>query len=147
MNWIGRCGKGNASTLKFKDNYLHYTWHWFWHWGTGELGNNGVHFIDQARWGLGVEYPSSPYSRRQQFRYQMTETPDMGDVSFEFGDKLLTWEYRSWSGKAPMEPDYDVLFAGEKGFLALRGGSYSILDPKEKDRRRHRRIQRFQSSQ
>ncbi|HEX4794480.1 MAG TPA: Gfo/Idh/MocA family oxidoreductase [Humisphaera sp.] len=125
--------QGPAPRREFKDNYLHYTWHWFWNWGTGELGNNGVHFIDQARWGLGVEYPTRIAFTGGKFRYQDDqETPDMGDVSFEFGDKLLTWEYRSWSAKAPMEPDYDVLFAGEKGFMALRGGSYSIHDLKGK---------------
>jgi len=35
----------------------HYDWHWFWHWGNGELGNNGIHFLDILRWGLKAEHP------------------------------------------------------------------------------------------
>src|SRR5260370_772221 len=37
--------------------FVHYDWHWLWHWGNGELGNNGIHFLDILRWGLKVEYP------------------------------------------------------------------------------------------
>lgn len=33
--------------------YLHYQWHWFWETGNGEIGNNGPHTIDIARWALG----------------------------------------------------------------------------------------------
>jgi hypothetical protein len=32
---------------------LHYEWHWFWSTGNGEIGNNGAHTIDIARWALG----------------------------------------------------------------------------------------------
>ena len=33
---------------------LHYDWHWMWDYGNGDLGNQGIHQMDVARWGLGV---------------------------------------------------------------------------------------------
>jgi len=33
---------------------LHYDWHWVWPTGNGDLGNQGVHQVDIARWALGV---------------------------------------------------------------------------------------------
>ena len=41
--------QGPAPRKLFVDNLLHYHWHWRWHWGTGEIVNNGTHFIDLAR--------------------------------------------------------------------------------------------------
>jgi len=32
---------------------LHYDWHWIWDYGNGDLGNQGIHEMDKARWGLG----------------------------------------------------------------------------------------------
>jgi len=32
---------------------LHYDWHWVWPTGNGDLGNQGVHQVDIARWVLG----------------------------------------------------------------------------------------------
>lgn len=33
---------------------LHYDWHWVWATGNGDLGNQGIHQMDLARWSLGV---------------------------------------------------------------------------------------------
>ena len=33
---------------------VHYDWHWFWNYGNGDLGNQGIHQMDIARWALGV---------------------------------------------------------------------------------------------
>ena len=50
---------GAAPKLPFQKNRHHYTWHWWHNFGTGDAGNDGVHEIDIARWGLGVEtHPS-----------------------------------------------------------------------------------------
>ena len=46
-----------APREQYRDNIVHYHWHWFRKWGTGECGNNAVHFVDVARWCLGVEWP------------------------------------------------------------------------------------------
>jgi len=34
---------------------LHYDWHWVWPTGNGDLGNQGVHQVDMARWALGYD--------------------------------------------------------------------------------------------
>lgn len=34
---------------------VHYDWHWFWAYGNGDLGNQGIHQMDIARWFLGEE--------------------------------------------------------------------------------------------
>jgi len=126
--------QGPAPRRAFHDNIVHYKWHCFWHWGTGECGNNGVHMIDLARWGLGIDYPNvvSCTGGKYRFSEDDQQTPDTSVVTFNFGDKLMTWENRSWAARTPMEADYDVLFAGEKGFLAIRGSGYAILDHKGK---------------
>ena len=125
--------QGPAPARDFRDNIVHYNWHWFWHWGTGELGNNGVHYIDLARWGLGVDYPLRVSYTGGKYRYDDDqETPDQSMVTYDFGDTFMTWEQRSWSAQTKLDPDYEVLFCGEKGFLAIRDRGYTIHDLKGK---------------
>ena len=44
---------GPAPVKPFTRNHFHYNWHWFWDYGNGDLGNQGIHQLDIARWGLG----------------------------------------------------------------------------------------------
>jgi predicted dehydrogenase len=130
--------QGPAPRRAFRSNYLHYNWHWFWHWGNGELGNNGVHMIDLCRWGLDVRHPTGVRSAGGRYRFQDDqETPDTHHVAYDFADRgTIVWEGFSCnqypSGKAPA----DVLFLGENGSLAIRGGGYSVHDPKGKEVRK-----------
>jgi hypothetical protein len=52
--WLGPAPKSRP----FTKNRFHYNWHWFWDYGNGDLGNQGIHQVDIARWGLGVTYPT-----------------------------------------------------------------------------------------
>ena len=45
------CGPADMEPLRRKD--LHYKWHWVWNTGNGDLGNQGIHEMDLARWALG----------------------------------------------------------------------------------------------
>ncbi len=45
---------GPAPLKPFTRNRFHYNWHWIWDTGNGDIGNQGIHEVDIARWGLGV---------------------------------------------------------------------------------------------
>ncbi|SRR5699024_5475469 len=125
--------QGPAPRKAYKDNFLHYNWHWFWHWGTGEALNNGTHFVDIARWGLQVDYPTKVASAGGRYVYQDDwETPDTQIISMEFEDKAsITWEGRSCNGMKTEGSTVGVIFYGEKGSLQIDGGNaYKIYDLK-----------------
>ena len=129
--------QGPAPRRPFHSNYLHYNWHWFWHWGNGELGNNGIHFLDVCRWGLGVDLPVRVTSAGGHYRHQDDqETPDTHIVSYEFdGRKAMTWEGLSCS-RMPGGRIADVIFHGENGTLSINNGGYTIQDTAGKELRR-----------
>ncbi len=124
--------QGPAPERPFKDNIVHYNWHWHWHWGNGELGNNGVHAIDIARWGLDVTYPIRVTAGGGKYRHDDDQqTPDTMMVTFEFPEKkMITWEGLSWSPLGPHEGGFGISFHGTEGSLVIRGATYTIFDMK-----------------
>lgn len=127
--------QGPAPQRPFKDNLIHYNWHWHWHWGCGELGNNGVHGLDVARWGMQVDYPVHVSSSGGKYRWDDDqETPDTHVVAFDFPDKkTITWEGLSWSPLGPMDDGFGVTFHGDKGSLAILGSGYKVFDLSNKE--------------
>src|SRR5204862_1953108 len=88
--------QGPAPERGYRDNFLPYNWHWFWHWGTGELGNNGVHYLDLARWGLKVDAPRRVVCGGNRYHFNDDqETPDIYTVHYDYGDKAIAWEGQS----------------------------------------------------
>ncbi len=124
--------QGPAPRKPFKDNLIHYDWHWRWNWGTGEILNNGTHFIDLARWGLNVTYPLKVYSAGGRYQYQDDwETPDTQVAVFDFeGGKTLLWEGRSCNQRGINSMGSGVSFHGENGTLELLDDSYKIFNNK-----------------
>ena len=125
--------QGPAPRREYKDNIVHYNWHWFWHWGTGEALNNGTHFVDMLRWGLGVDYPTKVDSIGGRWRYQDDwETPDTQFITYQFGDSAAcSWEGRSCNTTPVDGYGVGVAFYGDTGTLFLSGGNeYRITDIK-----------------
>jgi predicted dehydrogenase len=122
--------QGPAPRAAFKDNLIHYNWHWFWNWGTGEIVNNGVHFLDLARWGLNVDYAKKAYSSGGRYQFKDDwQTPDTQIASFDFEDnKSILWEGRSCNRRGINEMGSGVSFHGENGTLELLDNSYKIYD-------------------
>ena len=126
--WQGPC-----TDKPFKDNLVHYNWHWHWHWGNGELGNNGVHAIDVARWGMQVDFPTRVVSAGGRYRFEDDqETADTHLTSFEFDKKLLVWEGLSWSPKGTEKTGFGVSFHGDKGTMILLDKKWEIYDIRNK---------------
>jgi predicted dehydrogenase len=44
---------GPAEMLPIRRKSFHYDWHWVWNTGNGDIGNQGIHEMDVARWFLG----------------------------------------------------------------------------------------------
>jgi len=92
---------GPAAKRAFSKNRFHYNWHWFWDTGNGDIGNQGIHEMDKARWGLGVKYPVKATAIGGHFMFDDDqETPNTLNSSFEFDEggkkKMLEFEVRHW---------------------------------------------------
>ncbi|HVU85796.1 MAG TPA: Gfo/Idh/MocA family oxidoreductase [Pirellulales bacterium] len=123
---------GPAPARPFNRNHFHYRWHWFWQYGTGELGNNGVHGLDLARWGLGVDMPTSVVSSgAKQFFDDDQVTPDTQVVCYEYPGLTLMWEHRTWSPYGMNGSTFGVEFHGAEGVVTTDGRTWSIHRPKE----------------
>jgi predicted dehydrogenase len=138
---------GPAPKRAFSKNRFHYNWHWNWDYGNGDIGNQGIHQLDVARWGLGVTYPVKVSSMGGHFMFDDDQqTPNTQVATFEFNGagkrKLLVFEVRHWmthgeagigldrNGK-PSGNSIGNLFYGSKGYLAVNGGSYRTFMGRE----------------
>lgn len=109
---------GPAPKRPFSKNRWHYNWHWWWDTGTGDIGNDGVHQIDQARWGLGVGLPKAVSASGGQLFYSDDhETPDTQLVTYEYDDCYLVYEMRLWTDYPLEGHDNGVVFYGDGGTM------------------------------
>ena len=124
---------GPAPMKPFTKNRFHYNWHWIWDTGNGDLGNQGIHQIDAARWGLGVRLPTRVSAVGGHFMFDDDqETPNTLNCAFLFEQpgarpKLLEMEVRHWisNGEAGIgrglfsrHNSIGDIFYGSKGYLA-----------------------------
>ncbi len=87
---------GPAPMRPFNPLRFTYNWHWFWDTGNGDIGNQGAHEMDIARWGLGKQgLPTAVVSTGGKFVYDDDqETPNTQIATFDYGDAELVFEVR-----------------------------------------------------
>jgi predicted dehydrogenase len=148
---------GPAPKRPFSKNRFHYNWHWNWDYGNGDMGNQGVHEMDIARWGLGVTLPTKISTAGGHFMFDDDQqTPNDLIAVFEFpnpqggGDKkkILQFEVRHWitnrEGVISENPGPDNtymvssdntignLFYGSKGYLTKNVNQWQSFFGKER---------------
>lgn len=142
---------GPAEKTPFRANCHHYDWRWWHNFGTGDMGNDGAHEIDYARWGLGVEgLPSRISAMGGKYYFDDDqEFPDTITATFEYpGDgkfgstRQLIFEMRLWSRSYPYNTDSGAEYYGTKGRLFVsKRGKFEVFDD------RNRRIPELDSKQ
>jgi predicted dehydrogenase len=126
--------QGPAPEHPFTQNRFHYNWHWFWDYGNGDLGNQGIHEMDIARWGLNVQHPTKVSAIGGHFMFDDDqETPNTLNVAYEFNHtnklRMLEFEVRHWmtnneAGIGKRGGDINTignLFYGSEGYMAIDG--------------------------
>ena len=110
---------GPAPMQDFNRNLVHYNWHWFWDYGNGELGNNGIHYIDLARWGLNRQLPSTIYSSGGRFGYKdQAQTPNTQLTTYRFDDGVeLVAEIRGRFTNTELGVASGLMFYGSNGYM------------------------------
>jgi len=126
---------GPAPLKPFTRNRFHYNWHWIWDTGNGDVGNQGVHEMDLARWALDVGFPNkiSAVGGHVMF-HDDQETPNVLNCTFEFDKpdgsrRILEFEVRHWMTNTEADigmPD----FGAGAGALPETAGHAHITQPK-----------------
>ena len=111
--WLGPAPEAPLSRPRF-----HYDWHWQWPYGNGDLGNQGIHQMDIARWGLNVDgLGDSVLSYGGRLGYVDAGTTANTQVCVHnFGDKRLVFETRGLVTDAYKGSKVGVVFHGTKGY-------------------------------
>jgi predicted dehydrogenase len=124
---------GPAPQTTFNENRFHYTWHWQHSFGTGDMGNDGVHQIDQARWALGVDSPVEVSGMGRKLYFDDDQQfPDTMTITFNYADKVMMFEMRIWNPYGMEGVDNGVAVYGSEGLLHIgrwkEGAGHKVFD-------------------
>jgi len=123
--WIGPAAMNPYNEKKF-----HYNWHWFWNTGNGDIGNQGPHQWDIARWGMNKnEHPVKVSSSGGYYKWTdcAQETANTQTAVMEYADgKILQFEVRGLytAGEDSMSVKIGNLFYGTEGWMEINGSDW-----------------------
>lgn len=109
---------------------LHYDWHWIWDYGNGDLGNQGIHQMDIARWGLGeMNLGETVLSYGGRFGYEDAgETANTQICLHQFANgKRLIFEVRGLKTEKYMDAGVGVIFKGANGYMVVPSYSGGVV--------------------
>ena len=107
---------------------FHYDWHWQRMYGNGDLGNQGPHQTDIARWHMGIDrFPNSVITWGGRLGYDIekkdpnfVDAGDTGNIEttvFDYGDKCIVFETYGLDTSDVLGAKVGVIVYGSKGYL------------------------------
>lgn len=119
---------GPAPMVPYRPNLLPGIWRWWYDFGCGDIGNDGVHDIDVACWGLGVNtHPVTATCLGGKYFFDDDQQyPDTQYAVFEYAadnatgrKRQLIFEQRIWSPYVQEGYENGAAFYGTKGQLII----------------------------
>jgi len=119
---------GPAEQLPLMRKRLHYDWHWVWNTGNGDLGNQGIHEMDVARWFLGaMELSPRVLSVGGRLGYvDDGETPNTMVIFHDYPDAPLIFEVRGLPASADAKDMDKYKGAGIGIVIECEGGHVTV---------------------
>ncbi len=118
---------GPAPKRPFNENRFHRSWRWQRDYGNGDIGDDGAHDLDMARWGLGVTTHPVRITAHGS-RVDLTgvrEYPDNMMVAYQYADgKVLLYEDRLWAPYGMHGFDSGDAFYGTEGYMIFSRRGY-----------------------
>lgn len=127
---------GPAPSHPFNKHRFHGTWRMYRDYGNGEIGDDGIHDLDMAAWGLGVQsLPTQITARgsRMMLHGHASDYPDNLNVTYQYEDgRLLIYENYPFTAYGLHGFDNGNVFYGTEGYMIFsRRGAFSVfLGPK-----------------
>ena len=115
--WSGPAQMTTLTRPKF-----HYDWHWQWETGNGDLGNQGIHQMDIARWGLNeMSLGETVLSYGGRFGYEDAgETANTQVCIHQYaGGRRLVFEVRGLKTEKYKDAGVGVIFSGSNGYAVM----------------------------
>jgi predicted dehydrogenase len=111
---------GPAQQQPYHANLVHYNWHWFWELGNGDIGNQGVHEMDLARWAIpDATLPRSVQCVGGRFGYvDQGQTANTQVAVFDYGPTQLIFEVRGLPTGGYRGQSIGNVFHLEEGVIA-----------------------------
>ncbi len=126
---------GPAPQQAYHENLVHYRWHWFWDFGNGDLGNQGVHEVDTARWAIaGATLPRRVISFGGRLGHSdQGETASTQVAVFDFGETQMISEVRGLPSKPFHDLNVGNIYYLEAGRIEINTRGYKFFPQGSKE--------------
>lgn len=114
LDWNMWCGP--APLRPFNERIHPKGFRQFLDYANGQLGDWGIHWMDQILWWTEEKHPRKVFSTAGRFiKKDNTDAPDTQNVVFEFEDFTATWEHRMYAGNEAEKSNIGCYFYGTEG--------------------------------
>lgn len=126
LDWDFWCGP--APLRPFNSKLHPGGWRQFLDYGNGQLGDWGVHWLDQVLWWSEEKHPRRVFSTGGRpvagpavltEQEQTTDAPDHQTAIYEFETFTVVWEHRRFAGNGPEKHKIGAYFYGTEGVLHI----------------------------